>query len=90
MKRENYILKIENPCGQDWTSMTKTNMGKFCSHCSKTVIDFSHLTDNEVIQIIEQTSDKLCGRLTQEQLNRVMRLYQPTNNSRFYKILVSS
>jgi hypothetical protein len=87
MKRQYYILKINKPCGQEWTSMTKTDIGKFCSHCSKTVIDFTQLTDNEVLKIIELNSDKLCGRLTQEQLNRAMQLHQPTNNSRLYKIL---
>ncbi len=87
MKRQSYILKIDKPCEQEWTSMTKTGIGKFCSHCSKTVIDFTQLTDNETLQIIEQNSGKLCGRLTQEQLNRAIQLYQPTNNSRIYKIL---
>jgi hypothetical protein len=87
MKRQNYILKIDKPCGQEWTSMTQTDIGKFCSHCSKPVIDFTQLTDNQVLQIIELNSGKLCGRLTRERLNRAIQLKQPTNNSRFYKIL---
>jgi len=87
MKRQSYILKIDNPCGQEWSSMIKTDIGKFCSHCSKTVVDFTQLTDNEVLQIIEHNSEKLCGRLTQEQLNRAIQLYQPTNSSLFYRIL---
>ena len=87
MKRHSYILKINNPCGQEWSSMTKTDIGKFCSNCSKTVVDFTHLPDNEVLKIIEHNSGKLCGRLSQEQLNRAIQLYQPTNSSRFYKIL---
>ena len=87
MNRQSYILKIDKPCGQEWSSMTKTDIGKFCAHCSKTVVDFTQLTDNEVLQIIERNSGKLCGRLTQEQLNRVIQLHQPTNNSRLYKIL---
>jgi hypothetical protein len=87
MKRQNYILKIDKPCGQEWTSMTKNDIGKFCSHCSKTVIDFTQLTDNEILKIIELNSDKLCGRLTQAQLNRAIQLHQPTNNSLLYKTL---
>ena len=84
----NYMLKIEKPCGQDWSSMNKTSIGKFCSHCSKSVIDFTQLTDNEVLQIAEQHSGSLCGRLTQEQLNKVMQLQQQSqNNSRIYKII---
>lgn len=87
MKRQNYILKIDNPCGQDWTSMTQNVIGKFCSHCSKTVVDFTNLTDSEVIKIVEQTSGKLCGRLTNQQVNRLLEINQPSSNSRLYKIL---
>lgn len=88
MKKQSYILKIDKPCGENWDTMTDTENGKFCSSCSKSVIDFTQLTDNEVLQIIEQNSGKLCGRLTKEQLNRAIQLYQPTNNSRFYKLLI--
>ncbi|HRO76319.1 MAG TPA: hypothetical protein PLP27_09250 [Crocinitomicaceae bacterium] len=87
MKKKSFILKIDKPCGQDWSSMTKTEMGNFCAHCSKTVIDFSQRTDTEIIRIIEQNQGKLCGRLTREQLNRPIQAYHQTNYSRFYKIL---
>ena len=86
MKRQNYILNINNPCNQDWKSMTKSNTGKFCSNCSKTVIDFTLLTDQEIIKIVEQTP-KLCGRLNQQQINRSLETKQQTNNSRLYKTL---
>lgn len=87
MDRRNYLLKIDKHCGQDWNSMTRTDIGKFCHHCSKAVVDFTQLTDNEVLQIIEQNSGKLCGRLSQNQLNRVIQPYQPTKRTRLYKIL---
>lgn len=87
MKRQSYLLKIDNPCGQDWNSMTQNDIGKFCSNCSKTVVDFTNLTDAEIIQLIEQSSGKLCGRLTKQQLNRSIETGQPKNNSRFYKLL---
>lgn len=87
MSRQSYRLKIEKPCEQEWSSMTKTDIGKFCSHCSKTVVDFTQLSDDKIIQIIEENSIKLCGRLTKEQLNREVQSYQLTNNSRLYKIL---
>lgn len=67
--------------------MTMTERGKFCSYCSKSVVDFTQLTDNEVLQIIEQSSGKLCGRLTLGQLNRSIQLEQPTSHSKFYQTL---
>jgi hypothetical protein len=87
MKRQNYILKIDNPCGQDWSSMTQSDNGKFCSHCSKTIIDFTNLSDTEVLKLIEQTTGKICGRLTNQQINRVIDINQPSTNSRLYKLL---
>lgn len=89
MKQKKFILTIKNPCEEEWSSMTKTNIGKFCSQCSKTVVDFTQLTDNEIIKIIEQRSDKLCGRLTKQQLDRFLESNQPMNNSRLYKILTA-
>lgn len=65
--------------------MTKINKGKFCSHCSKTVIDFTSLSDNEIIQIIEQKSDKICGRLNEIQLNRLIENKQLENRSILYQ-----
>jgi len=87
MKRQNYILKIDNPCQQDWSSMTKKDTGKFCSLCSKTVVDFTKLSDSEIIQVVEKTSGKLCGRLSKAQLGRILEDKQIRNSSRLYKIL---
>jgi hypothetical protein len=87
MSKPKYTIKIETPCEQDWSSMINTDSGKHCSNCAKTVIDFTQLSDSEVFKFIEQYSGKLCGRFTQEQLNRDIQLSQPTNNSRLYKIL---
>ncbi len=87
MKIEHYKLDIEKPCNQDWSSMTKTKNGKFCSNCSKTVIDFTLLTDNEIIQIIDKKSDMICGRLSKQQLNRLIETKKQTNNSKLFKTL---
>ncbi len=86
-KQQSYILKIDKPCGQEWASMNKTEAGKFCTQCSKTVVDFTSLSDKEIIQLTEQSSEKICGRLSKQQLNRNLLTTQPSANSRFYKIL---
>lgn len=87
MKRQEYILKIDKPCEQEWNSMMPDGKGKYCSHCSKTVIDFTNLTDNQVVQFIEKTSGKFCGRLSNAQLNRILETSQNSNYSYLYKIL---
>jgi CarboxypepD_reg-like domain len=87
MKNKRYLLSIDKPCKKEWTSMSQSDDGRFCSHCSKSVVDFTQLTDSQVVKIIEQNSGKLCGRLSQEQLKRTIQIYQPKNTARLYKIL---
>ncbi len=88
MTQKNYILKIENPCEESWISMTNVETGKFCSSCAKNVIDFTNLTDKQVIQLIEKTDGKFCGRLDNKQLNRIIEVQ---NGQKFgtgvYKLL---
>jgi len=89
MGQNKYKLTIENPCEQRWNSMTSNEAGKYCSHCSKSVIDFTNLRDSEITDYIDQTSEKICGRLKKEQLNRILENKQRSDSSRFYKILTS-
>ncbi len=72
MNTKNYVLRIENPCTQDWATMTATDRGKFCASCAKTVVDFTKLSDSEVLKIIKKTDGKICGRLRSEQLDRLL------------------
>jgi hypothetical protein len=71
--RETYKLKIDKPCSEDWNSMTSTGTGKFCSHCAKNVVDFASMSDNEILKFIKQSSGNLCGRLTSQQSDRVIK-----------------
>jgi hypothetical protein len=85
-----YKLKIENPCEQSWEKMLTTNGGKFCESCSKNVIDFTTMSDREIIQHLSITSGKLCGRLSDDQLNRVIKdNYTATTSSLFSKVAAS-
>ncbi len=63
-------LYIPKPCHEDWNKMTPTQQGKFCGSCSKQVIDFSLMSDNQVLNFLSQQSGKLCGRFDAEQLQR--------------------
>ena len=88
MKRASYILTIDNPCTESWTSMTTIDSGKFCSNCSKNVIDFSTLTDSQIILLIKNSNGKLCGRLDSKQIDRVIEIqnYQSLGTT-IYKLL---
>ncbi len=90
MPKHHYTIKIENPCSQEWGSMLASDQGRYCSHCTKSVIDFTKLSDEEVLKLVLGKESKLCGRLRQDQLNRSMlQAGETKNGSRLYKILAS-
>jgi hypothetical protein len=61
---------IPKPCHADWNEMTQTRQGKFCSACSKQVVDFSLMSDNQILKYLSGQSGNLCGRFGAEQLER--------------------
>ena len=70
MKKGAYILQIPEPCHENWQNMTPDGKGRFCAHCTKTVIDFTQFSDEQIIAHIHQQNGHLCGRFNQNQLNR--------------------
>lgn len=67
-----FQLRIDNPCSENWDEMLPSEKGKFCQSCSKNIIDFTNLSDKEIIAIISKSSGGLCGRLRNDQLNRTI------------------
>ena len=63
-------IYIPKPCHEDWNRMTPTQQGKFCSSCAKQVIDFSLMSDQQILNFLSHQSGKLCGRFDAEQLQR--------------------
>jgi hypothetical protein len=66
----NIQLRIPEPCHQDWHTMLPEEKGRFCSSCSKTVVDFSLMSDKEVLAHLGGAGGHTCGRFTSDQLNR--------------------
>jgi hypothetical protein len=52
--------------------MSAIGKEKFCSACSKNVIDFSTLSDRQIINLLENNNSRVCGRFYKEQLNRLI------------------
>jgi TonB-dependent SusC/RagA subfamily outer membrane receptor len=64
-------LTIPEPCHENWQQMTPTQQGRFCNACAKEVVDFSMMTDTEVLNYFTTlTPQKVCGRALPSQLNR--------------------
>ena len=62
--------------------------GKFCMHCSKTVIDFTQQTSYEIKSYFQQNKENTCGRFTNQQLKETYTIYE---SSKFdhYKFVAS-
>ncbi|MEO6251951.1 MAG: carboxypeptidase-like regulatory domain-containing protein [Ferruginibacter sp.] len=66
-------LSIPEPCHENWQQMTPTDQGRFCNACAKEVVDFSTMTDMQVLNYFSTlTHEKVCGRALPEQLNRAI------------------
>lgn len=74
-------LHIPQPCHESWNNMTPKEQGRFCGSCSKIVVDFSVMTDRQMLEYFSNYSGSTCGRFTNDQLNRVIdhKVRKPSN-----------
>ncbi len=70
MKKTSIQYSIAEPCHEKWGKMTPIDQGRFCDSCAKAVVDFTTMTDRQVIQYMSTTTESVCGRMSSHQLNR--------------------
>ncbi|HTB07757.1 MAG TPA: carboxypeptidase-like regulatory domain-containing protein [Bacteroidia bacterium] len=80
-------LTIPEPCTQVWDGMTPNTLGRHCSSCQKTVVDFSNFTDKELVEFFKKPQGEVCGRISSYQHNRSMPIIEKSNNSFFHRAL---
>lgn len=80
-ERRSLTINIPDPCKQAWSDMAPVEDGRFCQHCQKKVIDFSAMTDKEIITTIHKGEKKLCGRFLPDQLGRTLVTDSPRRHS---------
>jgi hypothetical protein len=67
-----YRLSIAKPCTQKWGEMLQEENGNYCLSCQHSVIDFSTLSDKEVISYFTKNiNNTTCGRFKKSQLERI-------------------
>lgn len=69
-KRPDIVLTLPQPCSEDWNKMTPEEQGRYCASCNKIITDFTTFTDKELISFIANAKEKVCGRISPQQLNR--------------------
>ncbi len=64
---------IPKPCHEDWDKMTPSEKGRFCSSCSKEVVDFTAMNKVDIIDFLER-KNKVCGRFKKGQISTTSNL----------------
>lgn len=81
MNTSSLIVRIPEPCHEDWNKMTPDDKGRFCGSCSKSVFDFSNKTDIEIRDILLENKDKkVCGHFRRSQIDRPLNITIDLNN----------
>lgn len=63
---------MSNPCHEKWEDMTESAKGKFCANCQTEVIDFTQMSNNEIIAYFKNNNiQKGCGRFYKKQLDTI-------------------
>ena len=82
-------LYIPNPCSENWEMMSPQEKGRFCSVCTKCVIDFTEKNYKEIQQIFHEKKDEeICGRFYNHQLNMTEKSERLRN--KFFKYIPSN
>lgn len=63
-------MRIPTPCHEDWNRMEPNEKGRHCLSCQKTVVDFTIMSDAEIVQYMKEAKGNVCGRLRAGQMNR--------------------
>ncbi|MBC7571313.1 MAG: hypothetical protein H7319_16515 [Spirosoma sp.] len=70
-------IQIPKPCPERWDGMQPTEQGRFCANCQKAVVDYTALSDRELLRLFSQPVVTTCGRFRDDQLNRTLVLSDP-------------
>ncbi len=87
MKPNPIYLSVHSPCHEKWSDMTATTAGAFCQSCSKEVVDFSRMSDREVIAYLS-THQLSCGRFRKDQLDTPISVSEPDNGAFQWRALL--
>lgn len=65
-------VRIPEPCGVDWKSMTPAEGGRFCGECKKVVRNLSTMTEREAKRVLRTENDgQLCVRFIYDKEGKV-------------------
>ncbi|MFS4456447.1 carboxypeptidase-like regulatory domain-containing protein [Maribacter sp. 2304DJ31-5] len=76
-----FSISVQKPCSEKYEDFGKTEKGGFCTTCQKEVIDFSIMSEMEIINYFSNNNGELCGRFRMAQLKTYRSNKMRTNNN---------
>lgn len=81
MKTQQIKIQVPKPCHEDWNKMTPKDKGAFCSSCEKVVVDFTKMSDRQIVDFLNQNKGKkTCGKFNSYQIDRKISVTTPSPN----------
>lgn len=59
---------VKQPCSENYDAMTSVSNGKFCNSCKHVVQDFTEMSNQQIIDVLQVHNGKVCGMFNDEQL----------------------
>ena len=85
-------ISIPTPCHQSWQQMEQKEQGRYCTSCTKIVVDFTKMTTTEILDYLAGAKN-VCGRFSEPQLsgiNHQLGLKYTTNTFNWKRWLVAA
>jgi len=77
-------ISVKKPCSENFKNFKKTEAGGFCNSCKKDVIDFTTMTEAELINYFsKKNSSNTCGRFKSSQLKPHKQAFIPKKRNPF-------
>lgn len=84
-------VNLPEPCHEDWNKMDSQEKGRFCGSCQKLVIDFSQMSDTEIINYFkEYKGQNTCGHFKKSQVDRKLKEPETPHRRLFLKELAAA
>ncbi len=74
-----FIIKIPKPCNEDWSKMTSTEKGMFCSNCKKEVLNYQYFSNDQLVKSLNE-NEPICGRFSTNQIDKTLHTSQIKKN----------
>ena len=68
LSNSTFNFDILVPCQEDWNKMEKKDNGRYCDSCEKIVVDFSNMSNQEMVEYFQNAGGNICGKIQKNRL----------------------